>query len=103
MSYSYAPFDTLLSGNVVGSMVDVYVLSIGSIFFTIVFAAVLVLIYLKTQNFMAVGVGGVIISLPMVAFPDGTKYLGPEGQMLAFFLLVFSIMIVVIKIAVKKR
>lgn len=97
---SYSPMNQLISGDLFGSMLSVWTLSVGFIIFTIVWVVLVGLILYRTKSIVPAGLTGVALSVPMVAWPGSVQYLGPEGQLIALFLMIFSIASILVRIAI---
>lgn len=99
--YTFPPFETLLTGNLIGAIYQFWGIALGeTIIFQLAFATICGIVWIKTRHILAAGLAGLFMSLAMVAWPGSIDYLGPEGQFIASLLLIFSIMVVFIRIGI---
>jgi len=102
--YTLHPFDMLVQGNFFGSIYEMWNMILGqSMIFQIALAGIMVMIWIKTRNLVAAGISGLFMSLAMVSWPGSVEYLGPEGQFLISLTLIFSVFMILAKIALSRR
>ena len=99
--YTLPPFETLLSGDLFGAIYQLWGLALGeTIIFQLAFATICGMVWIKTRHLIAAGLAGMFMSLVMVSWPSTVEYLGPEGQFVASLLIIFSLVVVLVRIGI---
>lgn len=103
MAFTFGPFEALMTGDLFGAIYGAYTITMGFFFFTLVWISVVAFIIVRNKSLVAGGIAGTFTSIPMVGWPGSERYLGVEGQFVAIMLLIFSVAILLIGIALKRR
>lgn len=99
--YEFAPFDTLISGNFFGGIYEFWAYALGqTIIFQIAFATICLVIWARSKNVIAASLAGLFMSLAMVSWPGTVDYLGPEGQFIAYILLVVALLVILLRVGI---